>query len=198
MDFTNWLWEVVINWTNAGVKCCNVLHYRQVGDVGPETVAPALAGAVNTNILAVMADMMSTSVSFQNLTVQRLGPGIPLVAQEFAPAQFSGNAAGQALPNNVALCFTKRSLLAGRKYRGRFYLGGLSEADTNGNIFLVANYPFVLLNFLVGLKSTFAGSLVPVITGRKFNDARTSWHGVDISDVVLRDPRVDTQRRRLE
>lgn len=52
----------------------------------------------------------------------------------FAPANSFGGSGGDQLPTNVAILIQKRTGLAGRRHRGRLFLGGvpLSFVNTNG------------------------------------------------------------------
>jgi|SRR5215204_1884785 len=68
-------------------------------------------------------DIEATGLTGRDLTTITGG----LVERPFAAPLVGENLAG-ALPNNVALCITFFTDLAGRSFRGRSYMPGLSEA----------------------------------------------------------------------
>lgn len=197
MTYTDPLWEVVLHWRFNSRHCANVLHYRQIAATTPVAPESVISGFVDGTLLPSLAGMVSNRVDFLAYTVKRLGPGIPTEPIPYSPTTASGSVGGDPLPGNVALCLTKRSGYAGRKYRGRFFVGGLSEDQTSGNLFDIAGYVLQLTALASNLKATIAAAFVPVITGRVWNDAHTQWEGVEVVDVILRDAQLDSQRGRL-
>ena len=196
--FTDPLWESVIHWKFNGRHCANVIHHRQIIDTAPVAPESILSGWLDGTLIPNLSALQSSSVEYQAYTVKRLGPGIPTEPIPYSPTTANGLVAGDPLPGNVAMCFTKRSGYAGRKYRGRFFLGGLSENDASGNLYQgIINHPLGILNFIAAMKSTIAGAFKPVITGRVWNDAHTQWEGVDVVDFLIRDTELDSQRGRL-
>lgn len=110
----------------------------------------------------------------------------------------AGQAAGDVLPNNVALCVSFRTGQRGRSYRGRNYIAAIPEGAITGNTFaqsfvtqIVDAYGF-LPGAVAGLNADW------VVVSRFANGApRTVGLATVIQVVVVVDPTADSQRRRL-
>lgn len=104
----------------------------------------------------------------------------------------------ETLPNNSALCYTKRTTRAGRSYRGRLYLAGLTEAQVNGN-FLAAGIAAVIgniMNFVASDMETSGFDLV-VVSRRNQKVLRPFGVYTRVDSFGLRNERLDSQRGRL-
>lgn len=120
-------------------------------------------------------------------------------AGSWAPVfPIAGSMSGETLPNNVAICYTKRTERTGRSYRGRLYLGGLVESQVNGN-FLATGVPALIGDIFNDLIETFSSeALVWVLVSKFHNGApRVTADVTEVTSVVLRDFRVDSMRSRL-
>lgn len=113
------------------------------------------------------------------------------------PITGSGSAAGT--PNNVSFSLKKNTGLAGKSFRGRVYLLGLTEAAVNGNFLdaAVANLFVDAFNealILVGAEDTYAMALVSKYSN---NAPRASALVNNVSSFSYSDLRIDTRRDRL-
>ena len=191
------LWQITLNWAFNGFHCANVLHYLQYGDPAPVEPQTVLSGYVNGTIIPKMAALQSTSVQYRNYAIKKLFPLPALEPTFYSPDSSEGSVAGDPLPGNVALCFTKRTGFAGRQFRGRFYLGGFSEADFSGNTYQgISSHAVAFTQFLLAMKNDIAGIFKPVVTGRVIKSDGTVWYGAGQTDFQLRDIIVDSQRGR--
>lgn len=93
-------------------------------------LATVLADWWNNNL----APNVSVNLSLERLTLRDMtteeAPGIEVQA----PALSVGEIASQAAPGNVALAIKLVTGLTGRNRRGRLFLGGIAEDDTEGNV----------------------------------------------------------------
>jgi hypothetical protein len=117
----------------------------------------------------------------------------------FLPTPRGGAVGGNAVPLNVAFCVKLATGLAGRSYRGRWYLGNLGTPQINdaGHILAltVAAYPPALDALRAAL---LAGGHTQVITSYRNNGAwRTTAVNTPVTAAVAVDNAIDSQRRRL-
>lgn len=81
-----------------------------------------------------LAPNVSINLSLEKMTLRDMtteeAPGIEVQA----PALSVGEIAGQAAPGNVALAIKLVTGLTGRNRRGRLFLAGIAEDDTEGNV----------------------------------------------------------------
>lgn len=134
-------------------------------------------------------------------------------------AAVPGSAVGDSLPNSTAMCLTVRTALAGRSFRGRFYLGGFVEAANGPDGRAVAGAVSAALAFASGMNSAInAGGMNWAVISRPAEAAvitktTTDAAGNKTEDVLYtikqkagsvtaaiafesRDVRWETQRRR--
>ena len=175
----------------------NVLHFKPDGLPDPTEMA---------ELGAYLAAWWNTSMKIHQPTVQSLtvikltdlSSAISPVVTYGTGMPIAGTNASPALPNNCALCITKRTALRGRSYRGRYYFGALNEASVTANV------------VSPGLT---AGVVSALNLLRSFSTASAEWTMGVISRYFEKNPRpagiytpitshdtdgiVDSQRRRL-
>lgn len=103
-----------------------------------------------------------------------------------------GTGAGSMLPGNVSYCVTLRTALAGKSYRGRFYVCGMvaSQSDANGNP----------VSGLLTAAAAFVNGLGTDLTTSGFTMGVISRHLSTVTPMTAAEPRnttFSTQRRRL-
>jgi hypothetical protein len=110
-----------------------------------------------------------------------------------------GGSVSPSLPNNVALCVSFRTGGRGRSSRGRNYVPGLTEADvTNNEVDTLAASAIASAYELLMVSSTFTSPWNWVVISRYENKApRLSALVQPVTDVVITDNIVDSQRKRL-
>lgn len=177
----------------------NVIHYIDV--VNAIWSASQLATyAQNIGVAWRDTVMPNLSDDYDLLEVEARDLSIEggFVASWVPPEPVSGSLIQPALPNNIALCLTKLTARSGRSYRGRIYICGLVETQVTGNLVLNASADAIRTAvkniFVLGGASTIGGV---VVSRENQGTPRASGVATVITDVVLRDYRVDTQRRRL-
>lgn len=156
----------------------NVLHYQVVATLGAsidEAALPALAKAgVQTGYSLIMND----NASFYGTSSQRLSP-LPKGAVFYSGTTLIPGVAGSnTLPKQSCGLISKKTSLAGREYRGRFYAPFPAEEDNDANGFPspgyqglltgLGNYLFQDIPFVVGANGV---TLRPVVWSRKLGIA---------------------------
>lgn len=126
--------RVNLIWTMGGVDhMVNVLHYNvggviAIGQATADDLAADVLAAYNASNLSTY---QANDFVLNRITVRDLRQANQ---PEFsADVNSGGVSAGDPLPLATSLVVTLRTNLAGRRYRGRTYLGGWSE-DANGSL----------------------------------------------------------------
>lgn len=187
--------EAIYNMVSSTVE--NVYHYQTPGAINASDMSAFAAAWLvewNTNqkpyiptevqLVSIKVTDMATAVS----PVVNYGTGLPTL----------GTQSGALLPNNVSLCFTKRTALRGRSNRGRLYWPGFGEPNVTNNSVSGA----LVTAIIAGLQN-----MLSVTTGLG------AWEMVVVSRFTGKNPRpsgiftpvtnftsdgvVDSQRRRL-
>lgn len=114
-------------------------------------------------------------------------------------APVNGSVGGGALPLNATLCFSLRSTSRGRSARGRLYLLALPATSVSQNTVHSA-YASNVLTGLNGLIDVISGLGFVWVVASYIHDGAPRVGGpvyFAITNVILVDPTVDSQRRRL-
>lgn len=140
-------------------------------------------------------DVALTEIVLTDLSTQN-APGRSLA---ISPAEGGTNvSAGEALPNNVSLCVSFRTNLRGRSFRGRNYLPPLPEQLVDGNTVLPATVAAIVDAYEAFLAGVTGVGLTWVVVSRFSNGApRVTGLATEVTSVIVTDPTVDSQRRRL-
>lgn len=181
----------------VGSVCENVYHYQWPAAIDAASMLD-FAAAWLVEWTANQKPYINVEVQLVNIKVTDLQSNVSPVVNYSTGLPVLGTQSGALLPNNVSLCFTKRTALRGRSNRGRLYWPGFGEASVVNN--------------------SVSGALVTsIITG--LNNMRTvvspigNWEMVVVSRFTDKAPRVagiftpvtnftcdgvvDSQRRRL-
>lgn len=155
----------------------------------------------NTSVLAVLnEDFNSLRASARDLT------SATGLAFETATGAGPGSVVGEFAPNNVAAVVSFRTGLAGRSFRGRNYIPGISNNAVGGNTIdgtwrdaIIAAYSLLLpggtvlpAGFIWVVVSRYSG-----VDGDGKPIPRLAGIVTTITAVVFTDNIVDSQRRRL-
>jgi len=111
----------------------------------------------------------------------------------------NGSIAGAILPMHTTIAVKLTTGLAGRAYRGRIYHIGLAEGDVTGD-FITNARGNAIRDAYAALRSQVIanGTWQMVVISRQLNSVpRVVGVGTPVTQLVLTDYRVDTQRRRL-
>lgn len=177
--------------------CENVIHFQNTGAITTpifNALGVYLVNWYNTNMKPLMPATVSlNALKMTDLTTQTSGflnysTGLPII----------GTLADFALPNNVALVITKRTVNRGRSFRGRIYHMGLTEGKVTNNAVLGAFVTSLLTAY--GLLLAFTpsvGSMQMVVVSKV--SAGVARGSAVVSQVtgLDTDGSVDSQRRRL-
>lgn len=138
--------------------------------------------------------LCSPTLNVDYVTARWLDPaGPPLVGQYLVPQPAPGTGGATALPSNAAAVISFRTGLAGRAYRGRAYIPGLTTASATGstlsNTYLAALQS--LANNVIFFTNASGSTPVQAVVASFVNQVLTPM----ITFVI--DSAVDSMRRRL-
>ena len=114
------------------------------------------------------------------------------------PLPVSGAFGGPPCPSSVSAVFSLKTGLAGRSYRGRLYIGGFSEQQTDGN-FLLSSVLNALRDGLLSVIDGINNADRQVVVVSRYNErqARQTAVTTPIQSVQIRTFRLASQRKRL-
>jgi len=176
----------------------NTLYFRRANSytvTDLNAVGDALINWWNTN----MKPIISIECSLVRVVVTALhdqaGPQVVRVGA--LPS--AGGVAGDAVPNNCALCVSLRTALIGRSFRGRNYVAGLAESNTNGSYVLTANAEAIRTAYGLIQAAVGGAGNTWVVVSRVVNGVVQLPSALTnaVTSVVLVDEVIDSQRRRL-
>jgi hypothetical protein len=122
-----------LRWLTGTENSYNVIGMHcNPGFTIDQGTANALASIVSAAFAsAVVAPQVDTSTSIATVGIRDLRTANQ--AEFFqATTGTTGNGAGEKVPNNIALCVTHRTSLAGKSFRGRSYMPFNAEASFDG------------------------------------------------------------------
>lgn len=151
----------------------------------------ALANAVQTWWNTYYKLMVPAVFSLTQIQVRVLNPAIPLAFDLNVSPPIAGTRGGNSEAGNVSLSMSERTGLAGRKFRGRMYLGGVSETDANANDTVTSALVTLAANAMANL---IAGALPANQFLTLFHRQSNSF--TDVISYVIENV-IDSQRRRL-
>lgn len=127
--------EVALYGTQEGSQRINVWHYKNVSAIGAPSVAQLIEIGQDfwSAINATYTSLANVNTNFDSVTVRDLQAVGANVGVYTIPQPHPGTASGTADPGNASLVLSWRTGRAGRAFRGRTYLYGLSETSTVGS-----------------------------------------------------------------
>jgi hypothetical protein len=138
-----------------------------------------------------LKNILSTQWSLTRLTWRLVGPNNPPLEHTPSPA-IVGTQTANPLPNDVALVVSWKTALAGKSYRGRTYIGGLTQnalgTASDGSCALIAASGTTI--------DTAVGSLAPLTGENKLVVYSPTLGEANVVIGATRGNRFDTQRRR--
>lgn len=191
--------QINIRGTINGVPMENVLHFTKSTPLfWTATELADLSSAVITNWTSAMLPVLASGYVALSTYARDLTLVSGAVFEgNFAPGS-AGSASGETLPGSVAACITHSTGQAGRSFRGRTYIGGFSELSVAGNN-LVTGFADALMdawNDFMGAVTATDFTFV-VVSRYTNNEPRFTGIATPVVASLLRDTRVDSQRRRL-
>lgn len=187
-----------LRYTAQSQQCMNTLWFEHA-DIAPDQQAlSTLASVVYDWWVDQLAPITSQSVELREVYVLAQDGGGNEFTLAGTPPGNAGGAVGAPLPNNVTLCVSFRTGLAGRSYRGRNYPVGILKDNSNGN-YAESDYA----NLLQEAYHQLSEALIEtdwtwVVATRYSNNApRIVGAATPVIAVVVTDFALDSQRRRL-
>ena len=116
-----------------GVNGLFTCHYRVASIVGPGATDVEIAQRFGALIPTPLRAVMSNEASYLGVSVQRYHPTPPAVPAFSNTGSGVGSVVAPVLPPQTSGILTWRTLLAGRKYRGRSYIPFPAETSSTNN-----------------------------------------------------------------
>jgi len=193
---TGHIWQAKVYCRATDQVAINVLHYQVTAQTGTLKLDTDLAARLDAILGPLYVALLCVESEYRGVGVQRINP-IPPTTEVYANIQAdTGAVAGDLLPRQSAGLISKRTGLAGRKYRGRVYVPFASEAgnDATGT---PANA------YLVSLLALSDALEVPVVVGTAPNETTLTpilWHRLSSTFDVITECSINdkwaSQRRR--
>lgn len=189
--------EAALVFSQDGQTIVNVLHY-EFGDVWTPTEMNELASLLvqwwSSDVRTLAAGTLTlqqirvTSLEADNAPAINYSTGLPL----------AGSRTDEAMPNNVAICMTKRTILRGRSYRGRLYHPGATMDMISGNTVAPTHSANLVSAYNEAISLPGAANVYNLQVVSRYQDG--DWLQTGIATSVTNfttDGTVDSQRRRL-
>lgn len=191
--------EVTVDMLLRGVPVANVYHVRQQGGAGwTPTTLEAACQALADAYVAQIVPITGGNLQFVLVRGVDLSEQGGIQASVNFPGGTEGAVSSETLPNNCALCYTKRTARSGRNWRGRVYLPGITESQVNGN-FLSSGVAATVGPKLEAVRVAMATATYPIgVLSRQLNKvqrAEGEWQVT--TSIELTDERMDSSRGRL-
>lgn len=116
------------NW--IGSNCINVFHFEQVTGL---LTSQSLIDYWMTNTLPLWRPLQTMGVTYQTSFAQTIWP-VAFDVSLANPPQLNGAWGAQDLPQFCAVVVQKKTGLAGRSKRGRFFMAGFPENAATGGL----------------------------------------------------------------
>jgi hypothetical protein len=189
--------ELIFSWN--GEICENVFHVSKGSPFSAGDLV-ALRTVVNTWEAAQYTLFRSPAALLTRIRTKAMDTASSPMEDFALPVPRAGTQIGTALPNNVTYCLKLSTGLAGRSYRGRWYLVALTStyygADTNH---ISAAVSTNLVAMLTALKTalTAGGYTLGVVSFRADHAWRSTGVFTPATGFVAVDLALDSMRRRL-
>jgi hypothetical protein len=181
------------------VICCNVFNVSKGSPYSSSDLA-ALRGVVDSWDNVTWKGSRNTGTSLFRIKSKGLDTNSSPVDDYYLPTPRAGTIGGSSLPGNVTFAFKLATARAGRSYRGRWYLVGMSTLNfgTTTNRYDVASAN-AIVSWLNLLKTNLlaAGHTLIVLSYANSLAWRATAHAEPATGFVVVDYNLDSQRRRL-
>lgn len=180
----------------TGGECINVLHYLVTAIGGAPATDADLASAFDTACEASIKAALNSGWTYDGVecSIQNRVP-LPLTQKNNVSAG-AGAGIGTPAPSQVCGILSWGSLLSGRKFRGRTYVGGVSAGNTTSTGLPTNAYQALLTT----LGNAIIGFTNVAIGGRTATIALALWHKATRTTTLITTGSIPvkfaTQRRR--
>lgn len=196
--------EAEIRMLCAGQRIENTLYFRPQVE-GDDPSLSNLGASLLIWWNTFYAVCIPTEVTLREIHITNLTTATSPIHTQPAPAPApTGDRITPVLPNNATLAVSFRTGARGRSFRGRNYLAALAEGDVVESTVSAALQVDVLAAYNALLAPAISDNFQWVVVSRYSGvDAegdpipRTTGIATDVLSVVIVDPIVDSQRRRL-
>lgn len=192
-------WECVFKYVTQGREWKNVLHLTPVDGVAGDmpsfdvAIANIIASAWGNSVVS----RLCTTTWFDGVALRDITRSdFPVVESDIS--SMSGTIGSAPVPLNVAFAVTLRTAHGGRSGRGRVYFTGFDETHCDAR-YMTGVHPGELVtnvrdfNAMISQEGVCLAVLSRVQGGVQLPIAETYI----VNNIVLRDTRLDSQRRRL-
>lgn len=130
----NDLWQLRVRGRIEQQETINVLNFRYVSALPDPDVVTHLIKALMQCYLLHLIPVLTSGWELQDIAAKRMGPtlGNEVIVTPDSASIGAGNA--EALPSYCSVVFSIRTVLGGKSGRGRLYLPGIPENQTEGSI----------------------------------------------------------------
>ena len=150
-----------------------------------------LAARVHTWWSTYYKLMVPSQYALTQIQVRKYDPTAPLSYDLNISPPEVGTRTGSAEPGNVSLTMSERTGLAGRKYRGRMYIGGISNNDVTINDTVIS----ALISLAANAMANLISGALPASSDLAVFHRNTNTYTEVIAYVI--ENILDSQRRRL-
>ena len=181
--------------TQQGVPVVNVFHFDAGHSITP-TDLNNVNIAMDAWITANFAPLVSSTVTFDQLIATDIS--VANGAQDIlVPTTATGGAAGTPTAANAALVVSQRTGFTGRSFRGRTYIGGLTQTVQVTSHEVTTTYAAAVItawqNLITNL--TLAGYVLSVLSKVALGVSRAAGILSEVITVIV-NTTIDSQRRR--
>lgn len=153
--------------TLAGQVYIHTLHFREFGSPIVGDPAQSCINAWQAACQTLWLNAHPTTYTLERLTCQRICGSLPLpvpVEESVAlPGVRMVGSTGELLAPWLALLVTERTALAGKSYRGRFFMSGGGESDISGTTISNGSLQWgdVAQQYVTALTNEFVNPVAP-------------------------------------
>jgi hypothetical protein len=181
-----------------GQICENTLHYT-LGTATPNLAdITDLIETISATIRSNIIPLLTNTITLLRLvgTLIEVADGLQYISTTGLPA--AGGSTDLPLPNNVSLAMSLRTGLSGRSFRGRSYIVGLTQGAVVGNTVNTSEIAALLTAYeTLRVPPTDGAWQMSVVSRFNGGAARTVGVATPVTQVIVTDATVDSQRRRL-
>lgn len=133
------IYQLTISGTLQGQRIMNVSHYSVDVDALPSALSQGMFNWAAGTLIPAIVQVQSNNFHWDQVFTQKIWP-VPVFIPVGGTVNILGANVEDSLPAEVAATITRRSVLAGPRYRGRIYVAGiaLSMLDQTTGLFNAA------------------------------------------------------------
>lgn len=187
--------EVVVKMTQQGVPVVNVYHV-DVGAAPTIGIINTVLGIFDTWITGSFAPLVSSTITFDEIVATDISVQNGIQGS-VVPTTATGGAGGTPAAANAALVVSQRSNLSGRSFRGRTYIGGLTQTVQVTSHEVTTTYAAAVISGWQDLITALqaAGYVLCILSKFANLVARAAGVMTEIVGLIV-NTTIDSQRRR--